>query len=238
MIEQKYKDNCYAEPKEEENPAFKNMAKRKKMVNRRTQTYLKELLMLDGEDAMDSDMEIMLEEDIEIDDKYTRAIIDGVISDGFSDSDIEEEEPVHSSQRIKHFKKDKGITAKVSKTGKRPDFQLEDIMGKFEIDDSGNYIILRGDDGSLLDKDARIVNKRGYLIDRIGNIINNRHELIFKRTELDDDGEIPAPIGFDMRKQNLLDLQNKDNIDEMIDTITQEMVPMPKKQLKQSESMS
>ena len=38
------------------------------MVNRRTQTYLRELLQLDGEELQDSDMEVMLEEDVEIDD--------------------------------------------------------------------------------------------------------------------------------------------------------------------------
>lgn len=168
---------------------------------------------------MESDMEIMLEEDIEIDDKYTRALIDGVISDGFSESNVDDDTGSMPSRKPK-VQKDKGIVAKISKTGKRPDFQLQDIMGKFEIDDSGNYIILRGDDGKLLDRDNRVVNKRGYLIDRIGNIINYRNELIFKRTELDEDGEIPAPMGFDMRKQNLMNLQNKDNIDEMIDSIT------------------
>ena len=81
-------------------------------------------------------------------------------------------------------------------------------MGQFEIDDAGNYIILRNDDGKLLDKDGRIVNKRGYLIDKAGNIINRKHELIFKVQELDQDDEIPAPMGFNMRKQNLLNLQN------------------------------
>lgn len=50
LLDQKYKDNCYAECKPEVLQAFKNIAKRKKMVNRRTQTYLKELLMLDGEE--------------------------------------------------------------------------------------------------------------------------------------------------------------------------------------------
>ncbi len=53
-----------------------------------------------------------------------------------------------------------------------PDFELADIMGEFEIDDLGNFIILRGENGELLDKKERRVNRRGYLIDRFGNIIN------------------------------------------------------------------
>ena len=45
------------------------------MVNRRTQTYLREILQLDGEDLQESDMEVVVEEDVEIDDFYTRNII-------------------------------------------------------------------------------------------------------------------------------------------------------------------
>ncbi len=45
-------------------------------------------------------------------------------------------------------------------------------MGEFEIDDAGNYIILRGEQGELLDKQGRPVNKRGYLVDKIGNVID------------------------------------------------------------------
>lgn len=33
-----------------------------------------------------------------------------------------------------------------------PDFELVDIMGEFEIDDLGNFIILRGERGELLDR--------------------------------------------------------------------------------------
>ena len=53
-----------------------------------------------------------------------------------------------------------------------PDFELDDIMGDFEIDDLGNYIIMRGENGELLDSRERLVNRRGYLIDRFGNVIN------------------------------------------------------------------
>jgi hypothetical protein len=171
------------------------------MVNRRTQTYLRELLQVEGEELMESDMEVLLEEDVEIDDKFTRALIDGVISDGISESIIGNDESRSvKTKRPSKQKKDTGIVAKVSKSGKRPEFDLGDIMGEFEIDDSGNYIILRGDDGKLMDKNGQVVNKRGYLVDKHGNIINKRHELIFKVIELDSDDEIPAPVGFDKRK--------------------------------------
>lgn len=104
-------------------------------------------------------------------------------------------------------------------------------MGEFEIDDSGNYIIMRGEDGKLLDKNMKQVNQRGYLIDRVGNIVNKKQELIFKHVELDSDEEIPAPIGFDKRKQNLLNMKNE-NIDEVFDEIVQPLEPLPKEDFK------
>jgi len=81
-------------------------------------------------------------------------------------------------------------------------------MGDFEIDDMGNFIIMRGDGGELMDKRERLVNRRGYLIDRFGNIINTFGNIIFKAIELDVDDEIPAPFGFEKRKKNLLKLDD------------------------------
>ncbi len=73
-----------------------------------------------------------------------------------------------------------------------PDFKLSDIMGVFEMDNEGNFIIVK--DGKLLrDKNKRLVNKRGYLIDGMGNVVNYEGLVIFKATELDINGEIPAP---------------------------------------------
>ena len=82
-------------------------------------------------------------------------------------------------------------------------------MGEFEIDDLGNFIILRGEKGELLDKKERRVNRRGYLIDRFGNVINKFGQIIFKAVELDSDDEIPAPLGFEKRKKNLLNLEDQ-----------------------------
>ena len=79
-------------------------------------------------------------------------------------------------------------------------------MGEFEIDDLGNFIILRGEKGELLDKKERRVNRRGYLVDRFGNVINTKGQIIFKAVELDSDDEIPAPFGFEKRKKNLLNM--------------------------------
>jgi len=40
------------------------------MVSRRTQTYLRELLHLEGQDQNDSDQSIIMDDDAEIDDTY------------------------------------------------------------------------------------------------------------------------------------------------------------------------
>ena len=73
-----------------------------------------------------------------------------------------------------------------------PDFNIEDIMGEFETDNQGNFIIIK-DGKTLRDKHKWLINKWGYLIDGEGNVINNQGTIIFKFSELDINGEIPAP---------------------------------------------
>jgi hypothetical protein len=119
------------------------------------------------------------------------------VIDGLSDSES-------GVGKGKKGKKKKLLNGKRAK--EIPDFELNDIMGEFEIDDLGNFIILRGDKGELLDKKERRVNRRGYLVDRFGNVINSKGQVIFKQVELDSDDEIPAPFGFEKRKKNLLNM--------------------------------
>ena len=195
VLEDAQKDNVYAEVKQDVGKT--QHQKKKKLVNRRTQTYLRELLQLDGEDMQDSDMEIVMEEEAEIDDQYTKGIIKDVI-EGLSEM----------SHRDEH-----GAEKKKAKRGQEPlrpipDFEFADIMGEFEIDDAGNYIILRGEAGELLDRNERPVNKRGYLVDKLGNVVNTKQEVILTASELDSDEEIPASYGFEKRKQTLLNMSN------------------------------
>jgi hypothetical protein len=88
-----------------------------------------------------------------------------------------------------------------------PNFDLEDIMGDFDLDDTGNLIMIKGKDGRLIDRDGRKVNKRGYLIDPEGNVITNREIVIFKGYELDSDEEIPAPYCFEKKKESLFKVE-------------------------------
>mmetsp|Transcript_42288 Transcript_42288/g.30961 ORF Transcript_42288/g.30961 Transcript_42288/m.30961 type:complete len:263 (-) Transcript_42288:15-803(-) len=170
-------------------------AKKKKFVSRRTQTYLRELLCLEEDDLLDSDLEVIMEDEAEIDQNFAKGLIDNVI-DGLSDSE--------EGMGKRKGKKKKGLGGKRAK--EVPDFELADIMGEFEIDDLGNFIILKGEKQELLDKKERRVNRRGYLVDRFGNVINSKGQVIFKQVELDSDEEIPAPFGFEKRKKNLLNM--------------------------------
>lgn len=156
-------DNVYAEAKA---PDKKKELNRKKTVSRRTQTYLRELLQLEGDEFQESDLEIVLEDEAELEGEFARDLIDGVI-DGLSESESQAQ-----GGKKKRTKKKKVLNSK--RKTEIPDFELADIIGEFEIDDLGNFIILRGEKGELLDKRERRVNRRGYLIDRFGNVINKQ----------------------------------------------------------------
>ena len=69
-------DNVYTETK----PVLDAFAKRKvKTVSRRTQTYLRELLQVEGEEVHESDMEVLMEEEAEIDFDFAKGLIEKVI---------------------------------------------------------------------------------------------------------------------------------------------------------------
>lgn len=197
VMDELYKDNCYTSVKPREEVS-KIHTRKKKMVNRRTQTYLRELLCIKNGDVKrkeneGSDMEVVMEEEAEIDDQYTKGLIQGIID---KQSEQDSEDGVQTDPRARKGKK--------KKVKNVPDFEINDILGAFEIDDQGNLLILRGEQGELLDTNERLVNKRGYLIDKFGNVVNRTGKTIFKRDQLDSDDEIPAPYGFEKRKQDLL----------------------------------
>ena len=67
FLEEKYKDNCYFEVKNDKRYMQNSHVhiRKKKLINRRTQTYLRELLN-QGDELMDSDFEVNMENEIEI----------------------------------------------------------------------------------------------------------------------------------------------------------------------------
>ena len=162
---------------------------------------MRELLVVDGEEAHESDMEVIMEDAAEIDFNFAHDLVENVIHNISSDEGATQRQS-RSNLKTKSVKKKKIFKAKKE----IPDFELADIMGDFEIDDLGNFIIMRGENGELIDQRERLVNRRGYLVDRFGNVINMQGNIIFKAIELDIDDEIPAPFGFEKRKKNLMKL--------------------------------
>ena len=69
-----------------------------------------------------------------------------------------------------------------------PQFEVDDLVGRFDLDDEGKFIILKkpspfGDE--LIDIDGRLVNQRGYFVDDEGNVITKDRRTIFTKHELD-----------------------------------------------------
>ena len=67
-----------------------------------------------------------------------------------------------------------------------------EIMGDFDVED-GIMTILKGEDGSLLDKVGRKVNKQGYLLDTEGNVINKNGEVKIRKDDLVSESELDDP---------------------------------------------
>lgn len=81
-----------------------------------------------------------------------------------------------------------------------PEFEFDDIMGEFEADENGQFLLVKKQ-GRLHDKKGRLVNRRGYLIDQIGNVINRMGKMIFRVDELSlEDDELPEPFCYEKIK--------------------------------------
>jgi hypothetical protein len=85
-----------------------------------------------------------------------------------------------------------------------PRHNLIDVMGHFETDLEGNFILIKRlapncRDQWVVDALGRRVNKRGYLVDDDDNIVNKYGELVLQREDLDSSsGDIPADVFADL----------------------------------------
>lgn len=70
-------------------------------------------------------------------------------------------------------------------------FNINNVLGTFEMDPAGNPILGKNAKGELIDTDGRRVNERGYLVDSDGNVIDKNGKPMFDRDILDSEGEIP-----------------------------------------------
>ena len=89
-----------------------------------------------------------------------------------------------------------------------PQFEIAEIIGEFDIDEDGNYMIIgAGEDKQgeqiLEDINGHRVNTRGYLINDNGQVVLKDGTIVFRKDEVDEDGEIPAPFCYMKAKGNL-----------------------------------
>jgi hypothetical protein len=72
-------------------------------------------------------------------------------------------------------------------------FNQLDILGSV-MDDNGDIMLAFNSDGFKVDKDGKEVNDRGYLVNKTGDVIDVKASLImFTKSALDQEGEIPSP---------------------------------------------
>lgn len=59
------------------------------------------------------------------------------------------------------------------------------------MDPLGNPILDRDKDGNLIDRQGRKVNSKGYFIDKDGNVIDKNGKMMFPKSMLDNEDDIP-----------------------------------------------
>jgi hypothetical protein len=69
-------------------------------------------------------------------------------------------------------------------------FNINRVLGDFYVSADGQPI-LKIVGNTLLDKQGRLVNKRGYLVDKKDNVIDIRGKLVFEKNLLEENGDIP-----------------------------------------------
>jgi len=183
-------DNCYREAVDPHSGPMRDV----KLVSKKVQTNVLELLGVDDlfmaespRSMVSGDSDRFLEEGM--DSQAAGRLINGVIDNLDTDG-------------LGEFKRRRKRLPK-RRMAEIPNFDIEEILGEFEIDNKGNNMIIKTKDGKLNDKNGRLVNRRGYLLDPAGNVITRRGIFIFYKEEIDHDDEIPAPFCFEKKKNTL-----------------------------------
>jgi len=153
------------------------------MAEMGTQTVMRDMLF--DEDS-EEDLGRADFEEVEIESNFAGNLIEDVI-DKLSESSVFRERKVLDAERLKDI----------------PEFELDDILGEFDVDESGNFII-KSENGVMVDNNGKKVNGKGYFIDKDRNIINQKGLIIFFAHEVNDDGEIPAPFVYEKHKNDFL----------------------------------
>lgn len=198
-------DNCYHEGRPLHTFAYKKC----KMISRTVQTNVLELLGVD---------DLMPEHSKNIGLIRQRSLLNQKIDE----ESVDEGEDLHEAARLfskgmfqnvlDNFEgfqeKKKRKQLPMARLKQLPAFEIEELVGDFEIDEDGNFIIIangKDDEGKdiLEDLNGRRVNARGYLINKAGMVISKRGVVVFMAEEVDSDGEIPAPFCYMKNKDSL-----------------------------------
>lgn len=153
------------------------------MCEMTTQTMLRDIIF---EEHSDEELRGAEYEEAELESNFAGQLIEGVI-DNLSESSEFRQTHKLDADRLRDI----------------PEFELEDILGLFDVDENGNFIF-KTHNGINSDNNNRRVNKKGYLVDIHSNIINKKGDIIFYEHELSSDGEIPAPFVYEKHKTDFL----------------------------------
>lgn len=198
-------DNCYHDGQ----PLFMFNFKNTTLVERTVQTNVLELLGVDDLLPKDSNMH----DKIRNPDDPTEMIDENSVNE---DNDLVDAAQAMGHNLINNVlnnfegyqdnKKRKRLPPARLRT--LPNFTINDIIGVFEIDEDGNFIIVSDgldEKGNMILKDANgnRVNRRGYLLNDFRQVITNKGMVIFRPEELDSDDEIPAPFCYQKHKDTI-----------------------------------
>ncbi len=166
-----------------------------KNITRRTQTYERDIAI--GYDPFDREGDLLITDEdraIEYDPDFAKDLLKNLI-DNLSDL------PSSTDEKKSEFDLDSQGFIRRKRRVTRENFDLDDILGTFNIDDFGNIVL---DTQALRDNLGRRVNKHGYLVDAKGNILNQEGDILFHYAELDEDEDLPHPYRFEKRRKHLL----------------------------------
>lgn len=86
-------------------------------------------------------------------------------------------------------------------------FNENDIKGDVDKDEDGKTNLTVLPNGSKVDKMGRKVNDKGFLVDDNGNIVDCKtNKKMFKKGQLDENGDIPQPFKFERYNFNCHDI--------------------------------
>ena len=204
FIRDKY-DNCYHEPKALHHFPYKNC----RMVSRTVQTNVLELLGVDDllpqysrnfeRIRRRSRLNQKIDEE-EVDEHEDLDEAANLMSKGMVSNVLDNFEGFQEKRKRKKLPP--------ARMRQLPQFEISDLIGNFDIDEEGNFIIIKnGKDSAgnprLEDQDGRRVNQRGYYMSDDGQILMKDGTFVFRKDEVDDDGEIPAPFCYKKNKDSL-----------------------------------